>query len=92
MKSSVRSTREALKRDGIQVEGLSKRQNEHLAYLLQCWLSGFIPSLREMAEHFGYNSHTGSMNHLMMLERLGYIKREKNMMLMLTDSAMSLVI
>ncbi len=42
---------------------------------LQIKSSGFQPSLKEIANYFGYKSVTAVVSHLNALEKKGYIKR-----------------
>jgi len=58
---------------------LTKRQKQLIAYLKEHHRKkGFMPSTREIQDHFGFASQTAAMGHLRALERKGAIKRLAN--------------
>ena len=56
------------------MEGLTSRQHEILEFIqasqLEC---GVVPTLREIARHFGFRSMTASADHVRALRRKGYL-------------------
>ena len=57
-------------------KGLTKRQQELLAYLKEVHENtGLMPSTREIQEFFGFSSQTAAMGHLRALEKKGFIIR-----------------
>ncbi len=55
---------------------LTHRQQEILDFLSESQTqSGFVPSTREIQQHFGFASQTAAVNHLRALERKGVIQR-----------------
>lgn len=55
---------------------LTKRQEEVLDFLKTSYYKmGFMPSTREIQEHFGFASQTAAMGHLRALEKKGAIER-----------------
>src|SRR5579862_3674332 len=56
---------------------LTPRQNEVLAFVEESQrLSGFAPTLQEMATHFGFKSPNSVRQHLQLIERKGLLHRE----------------
>jgi len=58
---------------------LTKRQKEVLEYVRAQTEKGVSPTVREIAEHFGFASHTSSEKHLKALEKKGVIRRRKGL-------------
>lgn len=55
---------------------LTERQGEILAYLEGFSAEhGFAPTMREIAEHFGFESPHSAVDHIEALERKGYVTR-----------------
>jgi repressor LexA len=79
---------------GVQVRDLTARQAEVLAYILQCWMSGFLPTIREMCEQFDIRSPHGIVCHLNVLKAKGYLEESENAKsgLILADKAIELAI
>lgn len=90
----IKSLRKKLKHDGVAVRDLTPRQAEVLTYVLRCWLSGFTPTIRGIAEGVGINGHGAARKHLEHLRSRGYVATTEagKSSLMLTDKAMGLVI
>lgn len=60
-------------------EPLTTRQEEILAYLKETQrIEGYLPTTREIQNHFGFASQTAAMSHLRALERKGAILRKAN--------------
>ena len=58
-------------------KGLTKRQEEILDFIVsQVNEEGFPPTLKEIAARFGFSSANGVRDHLLALERKGYLRRE----------------
>ena len=58
------------------MENLTKQQGQILDYIVKYQTeSGFPPTVREIASHFGYNSANNAHQHLRLLEQKGYIER-----------------
>lgn len=58
---------------------LTKRQREVVDYLVSCMeQTGFMPSTREIQDHFNFSSQTAAVSHLRALERKGAIERSPN--------------
>lgn len=56
----------------------TEAQAKILAYIKACIsMIGRPPTLREICERFGYSSTNAASDHLVALERKGYIAREK---------------
>jgi repressor LexA len=56
---------------------ITKRQNEVLEFIRDYIMeAGFSPTVREIAEHFGFTSHTSAEKHLVSLEKKGLIRRQ----------------
>lgn len=73
------------------LRGLTPRQADILRYILQCWLSGFLPTIREIADEHGIRSPNGVVCHLRALRMRGYLEDvgEKSG-LVLTDKSLEL--
>jgi repressor LexA len=71
------------------MQGLTKRQEQTLDFIrLSIGERGYPPTLREIGEHMGIRSTNGVNDHLVALERKGYVKREdlKSRTLRIVDS------
>ena len=56
---------------------LTKRQRQVLGYIQECQrASGVAPSLREIAEHFGFSSMTSAMDHVRLLRKKGVLENQ----------------
>lgn len=78
---------------GIKASGLTDRQSEVLTYILQCWMSGFIPTYREICTQFGYRSTHAAVGHTVALEREGYLEAEEGISgLILSDKSLNLAL
>jgi len=90
---TLRKRRDILKGKFI-VAGLTVTQTDVLRYILSCWLSGFLPSVREICDEFGWSSPNAAATHLRELRRKGYVAECDNnkAALMLTDESLGLVI
>jgi len=54
---------------------LTKRQAEVLTFLIEFTLSrGYQPSMREIADHFGWSSKAATISHFKAFERKGWIE------------------
>lgn len=61
---------------GLRKKGLTTKQHEMYAFLLSCFHEeGYIPTLREIADHFDFRSVNAVNDHLEALERKGFIAR-----------------
>jgi repressor LexA len=59
------------------MRGLTKRQQLVLEYIQESIdRNGYPPTLREIGAHFGIRSTNGVNDHLLALERKGYLRRE----------------
>lgn len=88
----IQSIRDSLE-SGIETTDLTERQAAILCYILQCWMSGFIPTYRGIGDEFGIASTNGVVGHLKALQRKGYIEElEEKTSMMLSDKAIRLVI
>ncbi len=56
---------------------LTKTQQRILDFVIERRAVGKIPTLSEIAEHFGYRNRSTVRQHLQALERKGYIKRNR---------------
>lgn len=55
---------------------LTARQQQILDFIAESQtVSGFVPSTREIQQHFGFASQTAAVNHLRALEKKGVIQR-----------------
>lgn len=60
-------------------EKLTARQQSVFDYIRNCIVEdGFAPTIREIAEEFGFSSPNGVVGHLRALEKKGLINRENN--------------
>ena len=50
-------------------------QKKILEFLVETKSKGFVPTLAEIAKHFGYRNRSTVQQHLMAIEKKGYIKR-----------------
>ncbi len=58
---------------------LTERQREVLAFIERCQTErGVAPTLREIAEEFGFSSTASSQKHIALLQKKGYLRREKH--------------
>ena len=58
------------------MEQLTEKQGVILLYIRECIAqTGYPPTVREIAQHFGYKSPKAATDHLSALERKGYISR-----------------
>ena len=58
-------------------ERLTKRQFEVLEFVRETLSAqGYSPTVREIADHFGFASHTSAEKHLVALEKKGLISRQ----------------
>ena len=56
---------------------LTKRQRQILVYIQECQrASGVAPSMREIAEHFGFSSMTTVMDHVRLLRQKGVLENQ----------------
>ncbi len=59
-------------------KGLTNRQQELVDYISHhTYVSGYAPSMQEIADHFGFSSLTTVADHLKAIERKGAIHRNK---------------
>ncbi len=58
---------------------LTRRQKDVLDYIKEQVGKGVSPTIREIAEYFGFASHTSSEKHLIALEKKGLIRRRKGL-------------
>lgn len=57
-------------------ERLTKRQFQVLEFVRETRSGeGYSPTVREIADHFGFASHTSAEKHLVALEKKGFIRR-----------------
>ncbi|MCP4642444.1 MAG: transcriptional repressor LexA [bacterium] len=57
-------------------KGLTRRQADILAFIIECIRdNGMPPTIAEIGEHFGISSTNGVNDHLIALEKKGYIER-----------------
>ena len=54
---------------------LTKTQQRILEFLTESKAKGFMPTLAEIARHFGYKNRSTVQQHLRAIEKKGYIKR-----------------
>lgn len=56
---------------------LTERQREILAYLESFSAEhGYAPTMREIADHFGWTAPHSAVDHVEALERKGYVTRQ----------------
>jgi repressor LexA len=61
----------------LKEDQLTPRQREIYRFIRQHWQEhGYVPTVREIAEHFGIRSPNGVVGHLRALERKGLILRQ----------------
>lgn len=91
--ATIQSKRNQLQR-GFKVPELTVTQTDVLRYVLQCWLSGFLPTVREICAEFNWNSPNAAVTHLAQLRIKGYIEECETSKtgLVLSDKALKLVI
>ena len=69
----------------LKVINLTARQREIYAFVeLRQRTSGFAPSVQEIAGHFGFKSQNSVRQHLRLIEKKGFIKRERGLSRALT--------
>ncbi len=57
------------------MQALTKRQGEVLTFVMNCQRRlGAIPTIREIAEHFGFASPNAAAQHLKLIEKKGYVR------------------
>jgi len=62
------------------MKGLTEKQEEILAFLITCIRDeNYMPTVREIAEHFDFRSTNAVRDHLAALERKGHIRRRPNL-------------
>lgn len=89
---TIQAIRDSLER-GVAAADLAPQQAAVLCYVLQCWMSGFIPTYRGICDEFGYKSPNAALTHLRALQRKGYVEElEEKSSLMLSDKAIELAI
>ena len=60
-------------------KGLTKIQQKILEYLTESKGKGLMPTLAEIAEHFGYKNRSTVQQHLQAIEKKGYIRRNSRL-------------
>ncbi len=55
---------------------LTDRQLAILVWVLECFVEGMSPTMREIGDWFGISSESGVRGHLIALERKGWIVRK----------------
>jgi len=88
----VAKFRQKLQKRKLKAPELTDRQEELIAFVLRCLLSGYLPSYREIGEEMGISSPNGTVQHLSALERKGYLEIHHNQGYQLTDKAKDLVL
>ncbi len=89
---TIQSIRDSLE-CGISTDDLTERQSEVLTYILQCWMSGYIPTYREVSDVFEFSSPNAAVTHTRALEHKGYLEAaEGKSSLWLTDKALELIL
>ncbi len=58
---------------------LTKIQQRILEFLIESKAKGLMPTLAEIAKHFGYKNRSTVQQHLQAIERKGYIKRNSKL-------------
>ena len=92
MSKQIQTLRDRLE-PGVTPADLTERQARVLSYVLQCWLSGFLPTVREICSELGYNSTNAAAGHLAAIKRAGYfLDEEAASGLILSDKALELVL
>ena len=69
----VEECRERLRKKSIGYGRLTDRQADILTFILRCWLSGYVPTMREIGEEFGIRTPNGVQGNLMAIKRKGYL-------------------
>lgn len=87
----IQGIRDKLER-GVRTNDLTPRQAEILSYVLQCWMSGFLPTIREIGAEHDISSPNGVSCHLHALRSKGYLEEVDGGGLMLADKALELVL
>jgi SOS-response transcriptional repressor LexA len=77
--------------NGVSAPDLTARQAEVLTYILQCWMSGYMATVREVAEEFGFKSPNAVAVNLTAFRKKGYMEDDK-LGMVLTDKALTLVL
>jgi hypothetical protein len=79
---------------GVKCGDLTDARASVLTYVLQCWASGFLPTIREICDEFGWSSPNAAVQHLHALRRAGYIAdcEDGKSAMMLTDKSLDLVL
>lgn len=90
---TIQSLRDSLER-GVRVNDLTERQAVVLTYILQCWMSGFLPTVREICTELDIASTNGVAGHLHALRVKEYLLEGEDAKsgLMLSDKALELVL
>lgn len=87
----VATIRKRLKRK-LKTPDLTERQQEAIAFMLRCLLSGYLPSYREIGEEMDIGSPNGVVCHLRALETKGYLEIAHNTGYQLNDKTLNLVL
>ena len=58
---------------------LTQIQQKILEFLAESKTKGLMPTLAEIAEHFGYKNRSTVQQHLQAIEKKGYIKRNSKL-------------
>lgn len=91
-KPSIQRRRDKLE-EGVRAPDLSPGQAKVLTYILQCWLSGFIPTYREIGNAMDFSSPNASWSFCVALEKKGYLEAEDEVSgIILSDKALELVL
>jgi hypothetical protein len=78
---------------GVVPAELTATQAAVLTYVLQCWMSGFLPTYRELCSQFGWSSPNAAVSHTRALERKGYLESEDSKSgLILSDKSLTLAL
>lgn len=77
----------------VKTKDLTPRQSQILTFMLRCWSSGFIPTVRRIGDEFGISSPNGVMCHITAMCKKGYAIRNKDRCgYQLTDKSLNLVL
>lgn len=68
------------------------RQWEVLRFVIDAWLVGYVPTVRDIGERFNISSPNGVMCHLVALEKKGFMRSIAGRKRILTDQTMSMVV
>ncbi|MEW6008240.1 MAG: transcriptional repressor LexA [Candidatus Omnitrophota bacterium] len=61
------------------MQDLTRKQKQILNFIKDCWLkNNSTPTLREIMAHFGFKALGTAQDYLAVLEKKGYIKRERD--------------